>query len=133
MDHLTQAQRSVNMSKIRSKDTAPERAVRRTLTSLGWNYRLHSDKLPGKPDIVISRNNTVILVNGCFWHQHKGCKRRTVPKTNKRYWVTKLRKNVEKQKEDIKQLRKTGWKVYTVWECETKSERSLTIKLKSVL
>lgn len=121
------------MSHIKSKNTVPEKAVRKALTKLGWQYRLHSKKLQGKPDIVIPKINTAIFVNGCFWHQHKGCKRRAMPKTNMRYWKPKLKRNIEKQTTDVKKLKKDGWRVLTIWECETKNEKTLSQKLKNVL
>jgi len=121
------------MSKIRHEDTQPEKTVRRILTDLGWRYRLHANKLPGNPDIVISKIKTVIFINGCFWHQHKGCKRQSMPKTNTDYWTRKLKRNVEKQKADIHALRKAGWKVFVIWECQTKNGNRLTNKMQKVL
>ena len=121
------------MSKIRSKDTKPEKVVRKILTKLGFRYRLHNAKLPGKPDIVISKVKTMIFINGCFWHQHEGCSRQAVPKANIKYWEEKLQRNVEKQKKDIKALENDDWKVIVVWECETRKEKSLTEKLQKIL
>ena len=133
MDHLTRERRSWNMSRIHSKGTNPEVIVRKVLTRLGWHYRLHARKLPGKPDVIISKAGTIIFINGCFWHQHKGCKRQTIPKANKKYWLPKLKRNIQKQKEDVRKLRKDGWKVNIIWECETKDETRLTKKLKKIL
>ena len=133
MDNLTKQQRSRCMSRIRDKDTQPEKIVRKVLTELGWRYRLHVDKLPGKPDIVISKIKTVIFINGCFWHQHKGCRRQSMPKANISYWSRKLKRNVEKQKEDIEALRKAGWKVFIVWECQTKNGNRLTNRIQKAL
>ena len=121
------------MSRIRSKDTAPEKIVRKILTELGWRYRLHAQHLPGKPDIIIKKNETVIFINGCFWHQHKGCKRKTMPKNNRSYWKPKLERNIAEQKEDIKKLKKDGWKINIVWECETKDEDKLSRRLRKTL
>lgn len=121
------------MTKITSKDTQPEKIVRQILSKEGWRYRLHSAKLPGKPDIVISKIKTIIFINGCFWHQHKGCKKQAMPKSNLGYWKKKLKRNVEKQKGDIKKLRKAGWKVIIVWECEVKDKKKLSNKLKAKL
>jgi DNA mismatch endonuclease (patch repair protein) len=132
-DHLTKKERSWNMSLIRSRDTSPEKIVRKVLTNLGVRYRLHSKQLPGKPDIVIKRDKLAIFINGCFWHQHKGCKRKTMPKGNRNYWKKKLERNVAKQKADIKALRKDGWKVGIVWECETRDEDKLKKKLQKIL
>lgn len=133
MDNLTKEQRRICMSRIRSKNTKPEKIVRKILTQFGLKYRLHNTKLSGKPDIVISKIKTIFFINGCFWHQHRGCKRQAVPKANIEYWGAKLKRNVEKQKEDIKLLRKDGWKVHIIWECETKDENRLVKKLKKIL
>ena len=119
MDHLSPLKRSWNMSKIKSKHTIPEITVRKLLTQLGFKYRLHITKLPGKPDIVLKKYNSVIFVNGCFWHQHPNCKRATVPKTRPEYWISKLNKNVENQENNIKKLKSDGWKVLVIWECQT--------------
>lgn len=132
MDHLTKKKRSWNMSRIRSKDTAPEKTVRKMLSELGLRYRLHSKQLPGKPDII-KKDKTAIFINGCFWHQHKGCKRKTMPKENRSYWKPKLERNVAKQKADIKALKNDGWNVGIVWECETSNETKLKKKLQQIL
>jgi len=125
MDHLDKEKRSWNMSKIRSKNTKPELTIRSMLHKSGFRYRLHKRDLPGKPDIVLKKYNTVIFVHGCFWHQHKGCKRATLPKSNKDYWLPKLKKNKAKDKRYKFLLKKLGWKVITIWECETKNENKL--------
>jgi len=118
-DNLTQEQRARNMANIRSRDTKPEIAVRSILHSLGYRFRLHHKKLAGKPDIVLPRHNRIVLVHGCFWHMHK-CKRGTVtPKTNADYWTSKRVANVRRDKVYIKLYRSAGYKVLTVWECET--------------
>jgi len=121
------------MSRIRSRDTTPEKEVRKILSKLGFRYRVYVKGLCGKPDIVISKIDTIIFINGCFWHQHERCKRSTMPKTNQRYWKPKLKRNTEKQKLDIKLLKKDRWRVYIVWECETKDERNLKKKLQKIL
>ena len=121
-DTFTKSERSEIMSRISSKHTSPEIVVRKALYRLGFRYRLHDKKLPGKPDIVIKQAKTAIFVNGCFWHQHKGCKRRSVPKSNLKYWKGKLKANVERQRADIKELKRLGWKIFIVWECEAKRE-----------
>jgi DNA mismatch endonuclease (patch repair protein) len=121
------------MSRIRNKNTKPEITVRKTLTKLGFRYRLHVSKLPGKPDIVISKAKKIIFINGCFWHQHKNCTRQAMPKANIEYWKPKLHRNIEKQEQDIKSLKKSGWRVYKIWECQTKNEQKLTQKLLKIL
>ena len=114
------------MSRIRSKNTKPELIVRKALTDLGMRYRLHDKKIPGKPDIVNRKNNFVIFINGCFWHQHKGCKRSNTPKSNTEYWIKKLERNVNKQDADIVELEGIGLNVFTIWECQTKDEHTIT-------
>lgn len=120
------------MSKIRSKNTTPELKVRKALTGIGLRYRLHSNKYPGKPDIVIPSRKTALFVNGCFWHRHKGCKRCTTPRSGFAYWGPKLMYNVERQKKQIQEIEMMGLKTLIVWECETKNQELLTDKLKGV-
>lgn len=110
------------MSRIRSKHTKPERVVRSLLHRMGHRFSLHKANLPGHPDIVMSRYKTVVFVHGCFWHQHKGCREGAVPKTKRRYWGPKLRRNVLRDKEHACSLRKLGWRVVVVWECETEKK-----------
>ena len=131
-DHISKEKRSWNMSRIRSKNTRPELAVRKYLYSNGFRYRLHNRKLPGKPDITNQSKKTAVFVNGCFWHQHEGCKRATIPKSNKSYWLPKLENNVARFKNNTDKLLDMGWKVFIVWECETKDEDELKSKLDAV-
>lgn len=116
--NLSMTRRSWNMSQIRSKDTKPERIVRSLLHSLGFRFRLHNKALPGKPDLTLKKYKTVIFVNGCFWHHHKNCKRATFPKTNKDYWVPKIKRNIQRDKDNARKLKKMGWRVIIVWECQ---------------
>jgi len=118
MDIWPKEKRSKVMSRILAKNTKPERSVRRILTDLGYRYRLHAKTLPGKPDIILSRYNAAIFVHGCFWHLHKDCRDGTVPKTRKTYWQTKLLKNRERDIQHLRELKKQGWKVLRLWECE---------------
>ena len=106
------------MSRVKSKDTAAELVVRRLLHSMGYRYRLHRKNLPGSPDVVFASRRKVILVHGCFWHQHEGCPRANPPKSNLDYWEPKLRKDVIRDQEAAGQLRDLGWESMTVWECE---------------
>ena len=108
------------MSRIKSKNTNPEKVVRTLLHSQGYRFRLHLKGLPGKPDIVLKKYNTVILVNGCFWHQHKSCKRANIPKSNKEYWIPKIERNKKRDKRNIKEIKSLGWRVMVLWECEIK-------------
>ena len=109
-DKISVEQRSRIMSKIRSRNTKPEIVVRKYLHSLGYRFRLHDKKLPGKPDIVMKKHKTAIQVRGCFWHKH-GCKFSNVPKSNKSYWTPKLKKNKERDKQNDKKLKKLEWKL----------------------
>ena len=114
--------RSYNMSRIRSKNTKPEMLVRKFLFSKGFRYRLHDKKLPGKPDITLSKYKTVIFVNGCFWHGHKGCKYYIIPKTRTEWWINKLNTNIQKDIDSKKILEKEGWAVLIIWECDLKGK-----------
>ena len=133
MDRLTPQQRHSNMAAIRSKDTKPEMIVRRGLWSRGFRYRLNYKRLPGHPDLVLRKYRTCIFVNGCFWHGHhihlpfdhlqftsedsECCK---IPKTNREFWVAKIRRNMERDKEEQRKLAAMGWHCITIWECELK-------------
>jgi len=132
-DHLTSKKRSWNMSLIRSANTAPEIIVRKLLYSLGCRFRLHKKDLPGKPDIVLKKYKTVIFVHGCFWHQHKRCKRSNIPKSNTSYWKPKLSNNIKRDIQHKTDLRKLGWRTITIWECETKTIEKLRKKLVKAL
>lgn len=117
-DHLSKEKRSWNMSRIRSKNTKPELIVRKMLHNSGIRYRLHAKDLPGKPDLSNKSKKFAIFVNGCFWHQHKGCKRANLPKSNRDYWIPKLRKNKRNFGKNIYKLNTMGFKTETIWECE---------------
>lgn len=129
-DTVTKEQRSRNMSLIRSNETKPEVFVRSVLHHLGFRFRKNVKTLPGKPDIVLPKYKTVIFVHGCFWHQHEGCKRSTIPKSNIDYWIPKLKGNVKRDKEHRKHLEELGWNVAVIWECEAKTENAVAEKLK---
>src|SRR5580692_2865956 len=105
------------MRKIRAKDTSPEMLVRRLVHRMGFRYRLHVAKLPGKPDLVFPRLRRIIEVRGCFWHQHPGCIDSHTPKSRTDYWLPKLRKNKRRDRKNEKTLRAAGWDVLTIWEC----------------
>lgn len=120
--------RSFNMSRIKGKDTKPEMLVRKFLFSKGWRYRLHDKKLPGKPDLVFRKLKTVILVHGCYWHGHEDCRYFVIPKTRTEWWLDKIGKNKKRDKDNLLKLKKEGWKVITVYECELKpSNREKTL------
>ena len=134
-DKLTAEQRSENMRRIASKDTSPELIVRKLAHKLGYRFRLHRKDLPGKPDLVFPGKKKVIFVHGCFWHQHDNpsCKIARIPKSRTDYWVPKLRRNVERDKEHLKELKELGWDYLIIWECEVKDIDSLTKTLKNFL
>ncbi len=140
MDHLTTQQRHRNMAAIRSKGTKPEMIVRRGLWKRGFRYRLNDKRLPGHPDLVLKKYRTCVFVNGCFWHGHElraqndefrmdneeslessaCCK---IPKTNREFWVAKIRRNMERDREEQRKLADMGWHCITIWECELKPNR----------
>lgn len=125
------------MSSVRSKNTKPETAIRRLLHGRGFRFRLHRKDLPGKPDLVLPKYRTVIFVDGCFWHQHLGCRKSVLPKTNADFWQRKLASNVARDKLMVEQLQAQGWKVIRIWECSLNSDPQtvadeVSLKLKSV-
>jgi len=119
VDTLTAEQRSANMARIGQRDTAPELAVRRILHRAGFRFRLHRSDLPGRPDVVLPRYRTIFLVHGCFWHRHSGCRFAYQPKSRVDFWTRKFERNVVRDREVERELRKRGWKVHVIWECET--------------
>jgi DNA mismatch endonuclease (patch repair protein) len=121
-DVHTKQQRSYNMSRIKAKDTKPELMVRRFLHAHGFRYRLHDKKLPGKPDIVLPKYKTVVFIHGCFWHGHKNCKYFTIPKTRTEWWTEKINRNRLNDQEAKRLLKKAGFYVITVWECQLKKK-----------
>ena len=123
-DIWSKEKRSYVMSRIPSKNTGPEKSVRSLLHKMGFRFRLHVKELPGQPDIVLPRHKKVIFVHGCFWHLHKGCRDGTIPKTQHEKWKAKLERNVHRDKAHVSQLRKKGWKVLTIWECEVEKKIS---------
>ena len=126
LDRLTAERRSWNMSRIRGRDTGPERRVRSVLHRLGFRFSLKRHDLPGRPDIVLTRYGIVIFVHGCFWHRHKKCRNSVVPKTRRAFWLAKLNGNVERDRRSVLALKRLGWKVFTVWECEVGNEARLS-------
>lgn len=132
-DHLTKEKRSWNMARIKGKDTKPEVLVRSMLHRAGYRFRKNVKDLPGKPDIVLPKYKTAIFVHGCFWHRHKGCKDATTPKTNTEFWLKKFERNVYNDRKHTRELRKLGWYVITVWECELKQPEKVLRKLKKTL
>lgn len=133
VDNLSIEQRRKNMRRIRAQNTKPELIVRSAVHKMGFRFRLHVSKLPGKPDIVLARHAKVIFVHGCFWHQHAGCVRCTTPNTNRGYWVPKLSGNIKRYERVENALHNLGWEVLVVWECETKDTTLLQDKLSRFL
>lgn len=123
MDTLSAEQRHDNMAAIKGKGTKPEMIVRKFLWSRGFRYRVNNARLPGHPDIVLRKYRTCIFVNGCFWHGHKDCRYYVIPKTNTDFWIRKITRNIERDKQEQLQLARMGWHCITVWECELKREK----------
>lgn len=121
------------MAAVRSTDTGPEMAVRRLLHRLGYRYRLHVRKLPGCPDIVFPSRRKVIFVHGCFWHRHKDCRYATDPKTRTEFWQDKFRSNVARDRSTKYSLRRDGWQVLTIWQCQLKRPQTLVKRLYAFL
>ena len=128
-DTLSQSQRSYCMSSIRGKNTKPEILVRKGLHARGFRFRLHNNKLPGSPDIVLPKYGVAIMVNGCFWHGHKGCRYATKPEANVEFWETKIARNRHRDEVTNAHLEALGWHVITVWECELRGESILASRL----
>jgi len=132
-DQLTKERRSWNMSRIRSKDTKPEKAVRSLLHGMGYRFRLHRKNLPGKPDIVMPKYRRIIFVHGCYWHRHPGCKFAYSPKSRVKFWTQKFQENVERDKINQQTLRELGWRVTIIWECEVNNLSKLRRRLRALL
>lgn len=133
MDHVNRAKRSLIMAAVHSKNTKPELLVRKLVFGMGYRYRLHSSKLPGKPDMVFPGKCKVIFVHGCFWHRHRGCRYATSPKTRVEFWERKVTANVARDKRTEKELKKRGWTVLTVWQCQLKDLERLAKRLNDFL
>ena len=126
---FTPAQRSNCMSRIRGKNTKPEILVRKELHARGFRFRLHNKKLPGSPDVVLPKYGVAIMVNGCFWHGHKGCRYATKPKSNVEFWEAKIARNRHRDEVTEAHLHALGWHVITIWECELQGAASATSRL----
>lgn len=124
MDHLTKEKRSWNMSRIHSKDTKPEVAVRSFLHQNGFRFRINKN-ITGKPDIYLKKYNAIVFVHGCFWHRHKNCKRATMPKSNIEYWDLKFTKNKKRDEYVEKELQIQGYRVFVIWECQVNDKSVL--------
>ena len=133
MDVHSSSTRSFNMSRIKGKDTKPEMVVRRLIHSFGFRYRLHGQKLPGRPDLVFASKKKVIFVHGCYWHRHTCHLGKPVPKTRTEFWAGKFSGNVRRDAVNHQKLIDAGWRVLTVWECESRDPDALAITLKAFL
>jgi DNA mismatch endonuclease, patch repair protein len=122
VDSISVDRRSWNMSRIKGRDTKPEKALRSLLHRAGFRFRLQVKELPGRPDIVLPRYRTAIFVHGCFWHRHEGCRNATTPTTRTEFWQSKFDSNVERDHRNVQALKQAGWRVETVWECELKKD-----------
>lgn len=121
VDTLSKRERSARMALVRGRDTVPELAVRRLVYRAGFRYRLHVAALPGKPDLAFPARKKVLFVHGCFWHRHPGCAQARIPKSRLAFWVPKLRGNRRRDLRNIRLLRRMGWGVEIIWECETRN------------
>lgn len=133
MDTLTPEQRSERMRRIRSKDTKPELLVRRIAHGMGYRYRLHRRDLPGNPDLVFPKRGKIIFVHGCFWHRHGNCRYTRWPKSKLEFWRPKLEANHRRDAANQRALRKMGWKVMVIWECQLGDVELLAAKLRLFL
>ena len=132
-DIFSKERRSRIMSRITGSNTRPEIVVRKLLHGMGYRFRLHVKSLPGKPDIVLPRHKKIILVHGCFWHGHVGCKRSKPPSSNIEFWQKKLLGNRERDQKTLATLTALGWKVLVVWACETNNRELLKEKMKGFM
>lgn len=132
-DRISKRDRSDLMSRIRSQDTAPELVVRSCVHRLGYRFRLHDRRLPGSPDLVLPRLSSIVFVHGCFWHRHAGCRLSYQPKSRVRFWSDKFEANVARDRRVVTALRRAGWRVLIVWECQTRDEQRLTERLARLL
>lgn len=125
---------SKRMRAVRRRDTAPEIQLRSALYALGFRYRVHYKALPGTPDIAFVGRKVAVFVHGCFWHGHVGCRKATVPKTNRWFWLRKLSENRNRDRDVVKRLTNMGWRVAEVWECELRRDvRAMVVRVSSVL
>lgn len=133
MDALSPDRRSENMRQIRAKDTSPEMIVRRLVHGMGYRYRLHVADLPGKPDLVFPRMKKIVEIRGCFWHQHDGCIDSHIPKSRVEYWEPKLKRNRDRDDQNLRELRSRGYCILVLWECDTRDRTRLKTKLSRFL
>ncbi len=133
MDTLTPRERSARMALVRGKDTKPEMLVRRLVHGMGYRYRLHRRDLPGTPDLVFPARGKVIFIHDCFWHRHAGCALARLPKSRADFWLPKLTANAERDARNVRALRRLGWGVLTIWECQLRDAAALTKRIRRFL
>ena len=131
-DIYSKPKRSQIMSKISGKDTKPEILVRKYLFSKGFRYRINDKRYPGSPDIVLPKYKTVLFIHGCFWHGHS-CKRGKLPEANREFWENKINNTKKRDNRNIRDLKKLGWEVYTIWQCEIQTKELQEIKLSDLI
>ncbi|MAB82040.1 MAG: very short patch repair endonuclease [Phycisphaerae bacterium] len=132
-DTLSPSQRSEMMSRIRGRDTKPELQVRSILHRMGYRFTLDNRDMPGSPDIVLPRYDVAIFVHGCFWHRHEGCRYATTPKTRRSFWNAKFQANIARDRRVTAALRRDGWRVWTVWECQLRAPEKVASRLQRML
>jgi DNA mismatch endonuclease (patch repair protein) len=132
-DSLTKSQRQICMSHNKSKGTSPELFIRKIISSLGYRCSLHRKNLPGCPDIIFPKRKKVIFINGCFWHRHSCKKGRSMPATRKKFWQQKFDETIKRDKKNKRELKKLGWKVLVIWECQIKKPEKLISKISKFL
>lgn len=128
-DTLSPTERSERMSRVRSRDTGPERALRRLLTGLGYRYRLQYANAPGRPDVAFPGRRKAIWMHGCFWHRHPGCRNARLPKSRREFWVPKLEGNRRRDLATQREARRQGWRTLVAWECELRNPERLSRRL----
>lgn len=129
-DVFTADKRSQIMSRVRGYDTFPELAVRSLLHRMGYRFRVHQDRLPGNPDIVLHKYKKVIFINGCFWHGHKGCTRSKRPTSNVFFWTKKLEGNIQRDRRKLRELKRLGWNYLIIWQCQIKDKDRLKSRIR---
>lgn len=130
VDHLSRLARSELMRRIKPHGTVPEKLVSAIARRLIGYFRSNARSLPGQPDVASFRLRKAVFVNGCFWHQHRNCRRSNIPKSNRQYWIPKLARNVQRDRENFRDMRKGGWEILVVWECECRAPQSVERKLR---
>ncbi len=132
-NRVSEEKRSWIMSRVKGRDTNPERLVRSLLHRMGYRFRVHRKDLPGTPDIVLPRYRKIIFVHGCFWHQHPGCPKSKRPASNREFWDRKFENTITRDQRNIAQLKELGWDTLIIWQCETRDRESLRIKINRYL